>query len=49
VYVVQAVAQHVYLQTTQGYLHTRQVGLAREAATLFDRAAKRGGPGHDFR
>ncbi len=41
VYVVQAVARHAHLQTTQGYLHTQQVGLAREAATLLDRAAQR--------
>ena len=45
VYVVQAVARHAYLQTTQGYLHTQQVGLAREAATLLDRAALRSGNG----
>jgi integrase/predicted DNA-binding transcriptional regulator AlpA len=42
VYVIQAVARHAHLQTTQGYLHTQQVGLAREAATLLDRAAQRG-------
>lgn len=42
VYVVQAVARHAHLQTTQGYLHTQQVGLAREAATLLDLAARRG-------
>ena len=41
VYVIQAVARHAHLQTTQGYLHTQQVGLAREAATLLDRAALR--------
>ncbi|MEZ4453537.1 MAG: site-specific integrase [Nannocystaceae bacterium] len=39
VYVVQAVARHSYLQTTQAYLHTQQTGLSREAATLLDRAA----------
>lgn len=39
VYVVQAVARHSRLQTTQAYLHTQQIGLAREAADLLDRAA----------
>ncbi len=39
VYVVQAVARHAHLQTTQVYLHTQQTGLSREAATLLDRAA----------
>jgi integrase len=41
IYVVQAVARHSRLQTTQTYLHTQQVGLAREAADLLDRAATR--------
>lgn len=41
VYVVQAVARHTRLQTTQTYLHTQQAGLAREAADLLDRAANR--------
>ena len=44
VYVVQAVARHAHLQTTQGYLHTQQVGLAREAATLLNRAALQARP-----
>lgn len=35
VYVIQAVARHAHLQTTQGYLHTQQVGLAREASPGF--------------
>ncbi|MEZ4453994.1 MAG: hypothetical protein R3B09_31340, partial [Nannocystaceae bacterium] len=39
VYVVQAVARHSRLQTTQAYLHTQQIGLAREAADLLDQAA----------
>jgi integrase/predicted DNA-binding transcriptional regulator AlpA len=39
VYVIQAVARHSRLQTTAGYLHTQQVGLAREAANLLDLAA----------
>lgn len=39
IYVVQAVARHSRLQTTQTYLHLQQVGLAREAAQLFDRAS----------
>ncbi|MCA9634547.1 MAG: tyrosine-type recombinase/integrase [Myxococcales bacterium] len=39
VHVIQAVARHSWLQTTQAYLHTQQVGLAREAAELLDRAA----------
>ena len=42
VYVVQAVARHARLQTTQDYLHTQQVGLAREAAALLDRAQRAG-------
>ncbi|MCB9703203.1 MAG: site-specific integrase [Myxococcales bacterium] len=46
VYVVQAVARHAYLQTTQVYLHTQQTGLSREAATLLDRAAARGRSGN---
>ncbi|MEZ4449544.1 MAG: tyrosine-type recombinase/integrase [Nannocystaceae bacterium] len=41
VYVVQAVARHTRLQTTQTYLHTQQVGLARAAADLLDKAASR--------
>ncbi|MCA9635062.1 MAG: site-specific integrase, partial [Myxococcales bacterium] len=45
VYVVQAVARHSRLQTTQAYLHTQQAGLAREAAELLDRAAAARGPG----
>src|SRR5690606_40014668 len=48
VYVVQAVARHTRLQTTQTYLHTQQAGLAREAADLLDRAstgASTGAPG----
>jgi integrase/predicted DNA-binding transcriptional regulator AlpA len=39
VYVVQSVARHTRLQTTQTYIHTQQAGLAREAADLLDRAA----------
>jgi len=39
-YVVQAVARHSRLQTTQSYLHTQQAGLAREAALLIDRAQR---------
>lgn len=39
IYVVQAVARHSRLQTTQTYLHLQQVGLTREAAQLFDRAS----------
>lgn len=46
VYVVQAVARHAYLQTTQVYLHTQQTGLSREAATLLDRAASARGFGN---
>ncbi|MBK8263725.1 MAG: hypothetical protein IPK80_20610 [Nannocystis sp.] len=38
-YLVQAVARHAFLQTTQVYLHTQQTGLSREAALLLDRAA----------
>jgi integrase len=38
IYVVQAVARHSRLQTTQTYLHMQQVGLAREAAQILDRA-----------
>jgi integrase/recombinase XerC len=45
VYVVQAVARHARLQTTQDYLHTQQLGLAREAASLLDRA-HRADPGN---
>ncbi|MBK8263465.1 MAG: site-specific integrase [Nannocystis sp.] len=41
VYVVQAVARHTRLQTTQTYIHTQQIGLVREAADLLDRAAAR--------
>jgi integrase len=43
VYVIQAVARHAHLQTTQVYLHTQQTGLSREAANLLDRAAAAGG------
>ena len=39
VHVIQAVARHSWLQTTQAYLHTQRVGLAREAAELIDRAS----------
>ena len=39
IYVVQAVARHSRLQTTQTYLHMQQVGLVREAAQILDRAA----------
>jgi len=46
VYVVQSVARHAHLQTTQAYLHTQQTGLSREAATLLDRAAAAGGFGN---
>ena len=46
VYVVQSVARHAHLQTTQVYLHTQQTGLSREAATLLDRAAAAGGFGN---
>lgn len=40
VYVVQAVARHARLQTTEGYLHMQQAGLVRDAATLVDRAVR---------
>ncbi len=43
VYVVQAVARHSRLQTTQTYLHIQQIGLARDAAELLDRAAAQRG------
>ena len=46
VYVIQAVARHAHLQTTQVYLHTQQTGLSREAANLLDRAAAAGGFGN---
>ena len=46
VYVVQAVARHAHLQTTQSYLHTQQVGLSREAARLLDSAARASGFGN---
>ena len=46
VYVIQAVARHTHLQTTQVYLHTQQTGLSREAATLLDRAAEASGFGN---
>ncbi len=39
VHMIQAVARHTYLQTTQSYLHTQKTGLSREAAMLLDRAA----------
>jgi integrase/predicted DNA-binding transcriptional regulator AlpA len=39
VYIIQAVARHSRLQTTATYLHTQQVGLAREAANMLDLAA----------
>ena len=39
VYVVQAVARHARLQTTQAYLHTQQAKLTHEAAALLDGAA----------
>ncbi|MFZ6186113.1 tyrosine-type recombinase/integrase [Nannocystis pusilla] len=39
VYVVQAVARHARLQTTQAYLHTQQAKLTHEAAALLDSAA----------
>jgi len=45
-YVIQAVARHTHLQTTQAYLHTQQTGLSREAATLLDRAAETSGFGN---
>ncbi|MCA9658023.1 MAG: tyrosine-type recombinase/integrase, partial [Myxococcales bacterium] len=35
-YVIQAVARHTSLQTTQAYIHTHRGGLAREAAALLD-------------
>ncbi len=43
VYVIQAVARHSRLQTTQAYLHTQQASLVREAADLVDRARQRSG------
>ena len=43
VFVIQAVARHSRLQTTQAYLHTQQIGLAREAADLIDRASTQRG------
>jgi integrase/recombinase XerC len=46
VYVIQAVARHAHIQTTQVYLHTQQTGLSREAANLLDRAAAAGGFGN---
>jgi integrase/predicted DNA-binding transcriptional regulator AlpA len=46
VYVVQSVARHAHLQTTQVYLHTQQTGLSREAANLLDRATAAGGFGN---
>ncbi|MCB9568401.1 MAG: site-specific integrase, partial [Myxococcales bacterium] len=45
VYIVQAVARHSRLQTTQMYLHTQQVLLSREAADLLDQAARGHEPG----
>jgi integrase len=39
VYVVQAVARHARLQTTQAYLHTQQAKLTHEAAALLDGVA----------
>ncbi|HRI10847.1 MAG TPA: site-specific integrase, partial [Nannocystaceae bacterium] len=40
VFMVQAVARHSRLQTTQTYLHTQQCDLAREAASLLNQAAR---------
>jgi integrase/predicted DNA-binding transcriptional regulator AlpA len=40
VYVIQAVARHSDLQTTQAYLHTQQGARTIEAAQLLDRAAR---------
>ncbi|MBK8259996.1 MAG: site-specific integrase [Nannocystis sp.] len=40
VYVIQAVARHSDLQTTQAYLHTQQGARTVEAAQLLDRAAR---------
>lgn len=42
IYEVQAVARHSRLETTQLYLHSQQVTLARNAAQLLDIANKRG-------
>jgi integrase len=39
VYVVQAVARHSHLQTTQAYIHTQGEGRTLEAARLLDEAA----------
>ena len=39
IYIVQAVARHSRIQTTETYLHTQQVLLSREAADLLDTAA----------
>lgn len=39
VYVVQAVARHSRLQTTESYLHMQGAKLTREAAVLLDRAS----------
>ncbi|MEZ4385808.1 MAG: site-specific integrase [Nannocystaceae bacterium] len=39
VYVVQAVARHSDLQTTQAYIHSQQAGRTLEAAQLLDQAA----------
>ena len=39
IYVIQAVARHANIQTTQKYLHQQQVVLSREAADLVDGAA----------
>jgi integrase len=41
IYLVQAVARHTRLQTTERYLHMQQAGCAREAADLLDRATTR--------
>lgn len=40
-YVIQAVARHARLETTQKYLHTVQEHLTHEAATLLDEAASK--------
>ncbi len=42
VYVIQAVARHSDLKTTQAYLHTQQATRTLEAAWLLDKAAARG-------
>ena len=38
IYVIQAVARHSEIQTTQAYIHQQQAGLTSEAVKLLDRA-----------